>query len=66
MMKTIPQRGGYGQKKITQFQVGDDVVVHFQQQAQAVAFTRQELLIGTRLLEIQGVFHGHRHVGRDR
>jgi len=30
-----------------------------------VAFTRQELLIGTRLLEIQRIFHGDRHMGGD-
>ena len=66
VMEAIPQSGRYGLEKIAELQVRDDVVVDFQQQPQPVTLAVQELLIGARVLKIQGILHGHRHVGGDR
>ena len=60
-MRDHPTEGSRcGRKHVPEIQTRDHCIVHFEQQAQAVALTGQVLLVTLDALGVQRVVHGDR------
>ena len=64
MVNNAAKRSGNRVEQSAQVELGNHGVVHFEQNAQAVALLRQLPLVGLRALEIQRVVHRHGHLPR--